>query len=138
MSDTRKSLLRQARVGWVALAVAVAVTTLGLGAAAEADETRTLNGRYEWTGGGSGGPLEAQFTPRAEGGWSVAFHFVFRDRPHTYEGVAIGELGSGELGGEVKTENGRRSFTFEGRFDNGVFRGTHAERGRRTGTLTLE
>lgn len=60
---------------------------------------------------------------------------------HTYAGTARGNLADGELSGRVQNENRARAFTFEGKFRNGRFRGTHAElkggREQRTGTLKL-
>ncbi len=112
-------------------------------ALADAPETRaeTLSGEYYWEDDKSTGDLEAVFTPTSEGRWTVAFHFTFSGTPHTYEGTAQGSLGQGELRGEVKTENQRRTFTFQGSFSNGTFRGTHAElrggREHRMGTLEL-
>lgn len=109
----------------------------GTGAGASAD--RKLEGEYAWNQGPTG-PLTAVFTPDGEG-WKVAFHFRFRGRDRTYRGTAEGDLSDGELSGEVKNENRRRTFTFEGKFENGTFRGTHAEltsgRPQATGTLTL-
>lgn len=86
-------------------------------------------------------PLRAVFTPAGDADWSVAFYFEFNGRKHVYRGTAQGTLGEGELRGRVQNETRQRTFTFEGRFENGVFEGTHAEVGRRgereTGTLSL-
>lgn len=100
----------------------------------------TLIGEYNWNQGVSG-DLKAVFTPDGEGQWQVSFHFDFRDKPHTYSGTATGNL-SGKLEGTVKNESKRRTFTFEGAFEDGVFNGNHAEttpgRAGRTGTLMLK
>ena len=123
-------------------AVAVVLCLAGTIVAAPADEERTtLTGSFVWEHGNSTGDLEAIFTPTGEGSWDVAFHFTFRNKPHTYTGSATGSLTAGELSGTVLNENKKRTFTFEGAFEDGVFNGRHAEvGGQRTmpmGTLTL-
>jgi hypothetical protein len=124
------------------LVVSLALLTVASGQA-DADNSRTLNGRYNWEQRGSSGDLEAVFTPVGEMQWEVDFHFDFRGKPHTYSGNAQGELtAQGKLRGEVRNESGKRSFTFDGTFDEqGRFSGTHTETtgGSRvdTGTLTL-
>ncbi len=120
----------------------VLVLVLGLASLpATAARKTTLNGDYRW-GGGSRQPLEATFTATGEDVWKVAFYFEHGGRPHTYRGTARGSLTGGVLAGTVKTENKRRTFSFECTFDNGSCRGTHYEvHGRRrskTGTLTLK
>jgi hypothetical protein len=106
-----------------------------------AEDTKTLNGEFNWTQRDSSGPLEAKFKPTGEGQWDVAFHFDFRGSPHIYSGTATGSLSEGELNGEVKNENEKRTFVFSGSFKDGVYSGTHAEttgdRKQDTGTLTL-
>lgn len=108
--------------------------------AAEEAAARTLSGEYRSNFGN--GPLEARFTPDGEASWKVAFEFVFNGRRHTYRGAARGSLEEGRLEGRVQNEYGRRTFSFRGEFQDGVFRGSHAElvrgRERSTGTLTLE
>ena len=106
------------------------------------DSSRTFEGDYEWEQRERGGDLKAVFTPTAENAWEVAFHFRFRGEQHVYEGTAEGSLSEGELKGAVKNESKKRTFTFQGAFeDDGRFRGTHAEirsdNERRTGTLQL-
>jgi hypothetical protein len=85
--------------------------------------------------------LRAVFTPTGTDQWHVVFHFEFHGKNLVYQGTAQGSLDTGELSGEVKNENRRRTFTFQGRFHDGEFRGTHAEikrtGERRTGSLTL-
>jgi hypothetical protein len=121
--------------------VVLVTTVLVLSAGVAADESRKLTGSYVWTGGGANGPLEAVFTPTGENAWDVAFHFEFDSRKHVYSGTAAGTLGTGELRGEVKNEQKNRTFTFEGSFADGTFKGTHAEttsgRSGSTGTLTM-
>ena len=112
-----------------------------VGSDANTEETQTLNGSYKWDQGDSEGALEAVFTPLTEDTWGVSFYFKFRGKPHTYTGTATGSLTDGPLSGEVKTENKRRTFSFEGTMKEGVFSGTHAELDEdeqyQTGTLTL-
>ena len=128
----------------LALLSAAVLVILGIATDGAADKGKkeTLNGAYTWVGDGSRGSLEAIFTPAADGEWKVAFHFVFSGRPHTFKGTATGSLTDGALEGTVFNENRRRTFTFEGAFEDGTFEGTHAEirRGRASqiGTLTLE
>ena len=118
------------------IALALLLLTAGAGAA----ETRTLGGEYRWNQG-SEGDLEAVFTATGPDEWKVAFHFRFRGRKHVYRGTAEGSLSAGKLAGTVRNESERRTFTFRGEFENGRFRGTHAETTgggeRRTGTLRL-
>ena len=114
------------------------ILSVGWSVGADATEARTLVGEYNWTGGGATGELEAVFGPTGADTWDVDFKFVFDGQSHTYTGTANGSLGEGELSGTVKTENGRRTFTFKGRFEAGSFVGEHFERGRKTGTLTLQ
>lgn len=119
----------------------ILVTALLLAAFAgvSAASRQTLEGEYRW--GGSGGRLEAVFTSTGAGLWNVDFHFRLQGRDHVYSGTARGSLVDGDLEGRVRTENKRRTFTFRGTFEDGVFRGTHAElqdgREHKTGTLTL-
>ena len=107
----------------------------------EAEESRTLNGEFVWNQRGANGPLEAIFTPTGEGRWDVTFHFDIHGSSHAYTGTASGSLSEGELSGEVRNENEKRTFVFGGAFKDGVFAGTHAEttggRKQKTGTLTL-
>ena len=106
-----------------------------------AEDATTLTGEYVWTHRDAGDALEAVFIPAGEAKWNVAFHFNFRDKPHTYSGTAEGSLSEGKLEGEVRNESKERLFVFSGQFENGKFEGTHAEirdGGKRdTGTLTL-
>ena len=100
----------------------------------------TLEGEYVWNQGPQG-DLRAVFTATGENLYDVSFYFEFRGRSHTYSGIAEGSLSDGALKGKVRNEDKRRTFTFRGEFENGQFRGDHAEttsgRARRTGTLTL-
>jgi len=106
-----------------------------------AEGERTLRGRYVWTGSGEAGDLEAVFTAAGEGKWSVDFRFAHGGDPHVYSGTAEGSLTGGALQGKVSNEGGGRQFTFQMKFEDGQFRGTHAElkgdREQPTGTLNL-
>ncbi len=123
------------------LCTLLALTALTADGFAAKGGDQTLKGEYYWVGDRSHGDLRAVFTESGQNQWQVAFYFEFSDGPHTYEGTATGNLSDGTLQGEVKNENQRRTFTFEGSFENGIFKGTHAEirRGRAShmGTLTL-
>ncbi len=104
-------------------------------------ETTTLTGEFVWGRRGNSGDLEAIFIAAGEGEWTVDFHFFFRDKAHVYSGTAEGSLSEGTLRGTVQNENKQRTFTFEGEFQDGAFKGTHAEvedgEEHRTGTLEL-
>lgn len=106
-----------------------------------AGDAQTLTGSFRWDQGGSEGDLEAIFTPAGDGKWEVSFYFDFRGQPHVYTGTAEGSLGEGKLKGRVLNDDKKRSFTFEGSFEDGTFRGSHAEttagREKKTGTLKL-
>ena len=121
----------------VAIMLAVAIGVAGAGG----EELRTLTGEFEWNHRSNRGDLEAVFTATGQGTWDVTFQFIFRGSPHVYEGTAEGSLSEGELRGQVLNESKKRTFTFTGEFQNGEFRGTHAEiEGQQvvqTGTLTL-
>ena len=112
---------------------------LALSPAAVAEET-VLVGEYHWNQGGASGDLKAVFESTGENTWDVSFHFDFRSKPHVYSGTATGSLTDGKLEGTVKNESKRRTFTFEGTFEDGTFSGDHSEITRsevRTGTLSL-
>ncbi|MEM7481053.1 MAG: hypothetical protein AAF481_07740 [Acidobacteriota bacterium] len=119
-------------------AVAALVLTASLVAA---PDQQVLKGEYFWTYDNTRGDLKATLTPTGENTWDIAFDFRFSGEPHTYKGTATGSLDNGSLAGTVKNENGRRTFTFEGSFDDGRFEGTHAElrkgKERSMGTLWL-
>ena len=126
----------------LAFAASVIVLCLaGTLVAVRADESTTLTGSFVWEHGNTTGDLEAVFTPTGEESWDVSFHFTFRDKPHTYSGSATGSLTAGALSGTVLNEHKKRTFTFEGSFEDGVFNGNHSEVGPEremsTGTLTL-
>ena len=118
--------------------IAASILTAGL---LVAEEATTLQGEFVWNARGSAGDLEAVFTSTGEDTWNVDFHFEFRGSAHTYSGSAEGSLSEGALRGEVRNENKERSFTFEGKFNDGKFKGRHAEvkdgRAQSTGSLTL-
>jgi hypothetical protein len=123
-------------------ALAVVLCLTGPIVAVHADDnSTTLNGTFVWEHGNSTGDLEAVFAPTGEDSWDVSFHFTFRSKPHTYSGSATGSLTAGALSGTVLNESEKRTFAFEGAFEDGVFNGTHAEvsaeQAMSTGTLTL-
>jgi len=122
---------------FVAVLACVAALTV-----VNATESRTLRGEYQWDQRGKGGDLEAVFTPTGDGAWDVTFHFEFRVKAHVYSGTAEGSLTEGSLSGKVFNENKKRTFLFTGSFEDGTFRGTHAEihgdDRQETGTLSLE
>ena len=129
--------MKSAAIAVFVTVVLVAATGLTLGTEGQ----QTLRGEYNWNAGATG-DLEAVFTPTGEATWDVAFHFKFRDEPHTYSGKAEGSLNGGKLKGEVQNESKQRTFTFEGKFNKkGKFSGSHAEitggRNAETGTLSL-
>jgi len=123
---------------FVALALGLCLAPAGF---AEETAEQVLVGEYHWNQGGASGDLKAVFKPAGENSWDVSFHFDFRSQPHVYTGTAKGSLVDGSLEGTVKNEDKRRTFTFEGGFEDGTFQGDHAETTRgeplRTGTLTL-
>jgi hypothetical protein len=123
------------------LALLVSLLALPL-ATVHGDEGEKLKGSYVWDQGGTGGDLEAVFTPSGEGTWEVAFYFTFEGEDHIYKGTAKGSLTEGALEGQVDADKRPVTFSFEGSFAEGKFSGTHAqvrEDGEtRTGTLTLE
>ena len=122
--------------------VVLAFLLTAIGPIADAKDKLTLTGDYVWSSG-QPSDLKAIFTATGENRWDVAFHFRFRGNAEVFSGTATGSLSDGALAGEVKNRRGRgpRTFTFEGKFKNGKFRGKHAElRGGSespTGTLTL-
>ena len=93
-------------------------------------------------------PIRAVFTSTIhKQHWEVVFHFRFNGAQHTVRGTAEGSLGEGALRGTIQNYR-RRTYTFSGNFNGGVFNGTHAlvSRGRaggldtgtlNTGTITL-
>ncbi len=121
--------------------VLVGLAILLAAAVAGAEESRTLTGEFVWNHRGNRGDVEAVFTATGQGTWDVTFRFTFRGTPHVYQGTAEGSLSEGDLRGKVLNETKKRTFTFTGAFNDGEFRGTHAEiEGQRevqTGTLTL-
>ena len=114
-----------------------------LGGIAQASEATLLVGSYV-TGDAEypdTGRIEARFTPKDEGSWSVVFDFDFQESDYTFRGSATGSLVDGTLMGTVKDESGERTFVFTGTVTAGRFEGTHAEieygSETPTGTMTL-
>lgn len=123
---------------WLA---ALALISLGFVLAGDPAKT-TLTGSYVWNNiPNEPGNVKAVFTPKGEKMYDVSFYFKFDGQNHVYSGTAQGSLDDGDLKGEVKNENKRRTFTFSGTCKKGTFSGTHSEIGRRgehkTGTITL-
>ncbi|MEM6794874.1 MAG: hypothetical protein AAF725_12915 [Acidobacteriota bacterium] len=117
------------------------VGVLGSSAFAEDDKQQVLTGEYVWNQGPTG-DLKATFKKTGDNTWDVQFDFDFRKKARRYTGTATGDLKTGTLAGTVNNEDKRRTFKFEGSFDeNGSFDGTHEEttpgRARQTGTLSL-
>lgn len=112
---------------------------VGSGPGTAAEERRTLTGEYRSNDGD--GPVRAIFVPTGARLWQVTFDFTFNGRRRTYRGTAEGSFEEGRLDGRVQNEYGRRTFTFRGEYEDGIFRGRHAElyRGHEvpTGTLTM-
>ena len=96
-------------------------------AAEETASSQILSGEYLWTQRDMSGPVEAKFTATEPGKWEVSFEFQFRSQSHVYTGHAEGSLTDGALSGEVQNENKKRTFTFKGVSESGVFKGEHAE-----------
>ena len=119
-----------------------AILLTALNGAAGADAGRTLKGSFVWGDANKGGDLEVVFEPDGEAAWGVAFHFEFRGQAHVYRGTARGSLAEGTLEGTVQNEDKKRTFKFQGTFQDGVYQGTHAEiedgSESPTGTLTLK
>lgn len=118
-----------------------ASTDAGSEPAETAADTRVLVGEYQWRHQNQPGPLRAEFTATGEEQWDVAFHFTFDGRDRIYLGTAEGSFLVGEFEGIVRSDDERRTFTFEAEIEDGKFEGTHAEttpgRAGRTGTMTL-
>ena len=124
----------------------ILLLVIGCGALAAKDENekkdgKTLTGKYHWSQTGEAGDLEAVFTPAGENKWNVDFRFAHGGDDHVYSGSAEGNLKDGALSGRVTNEAGKREFTFEMKFEEGRFTGTHAEvtggNEKKTGTLNL-
>ncbi|MEM1179418.1 MAG: hypothetical protein AAGM22_13795 [Acidobacteriota bacterium] len=100
-----------------------------LAGAADASDSRTFNGRYDWSSGGSGS-LDVTFTPegRADGvpTWKVRFDFTFNGRDYTWKGDAAGGLEEGATV-EGKARGSRRDWVFRGTVKDGVISGDHAQ-----------
>jgi len=123
------------------LIVAGLFVLLAIDVSSSQERERTLHGSYQWNMG-SEGSLAVTFMPAESEGWEVSFRFDHAGQFDTYQGTAIGELGSGELEGRVDSGRGTR-YRFLGVFEDGVFTGVHytvsrSGRQQQTGTLTFE
>lgn len=129
--------MRTARVlaAWAVLLVLV----FGFGTTQARKNTKTFEGRYEWSQGGSD-KLRADFRPDGENRWDVAFRFNFSGRKETWTGTAEGSLADGSKLTGTATSGGR-NWIFEARIEDGVMRGEHREvkrGGRQYATGTFE
>jgi hypothetical protein len=130
------------RIGRLVLGLVVCL--IAVGGTLAGDETK-LEGAFVWnhSEGDLDGKLEAVFTSTGTNRWKVSFHFDWEDQPHVWSGTAQGNLKSGNLSGEVVSDDAQQAeFEFKGTFENGTFNGTHAQvrkngELRSTGTLTL-
>ncbi len=111
-----------------------------------ADESETLTGTFVWErdDGEISGDLEARFTSTGDQTWKVTFHFDWEGEPRIWKGTAKGSLEKGKLEGKAVMDKADdpATFTFQGKFKGGTFKGTHARirkegEPRATGTLTL-
>ena len=115
----------------VRLASGFAILSLVFTGAAVASDEVTLEGSFVWArdDGDLTGDLTAIMTPEGEGGekWSVAFHFVWEEKPHVYLGTASGGLDKGPLTGTAESDDpeNRILFRFSGDVKDGTFTGTH-------------
>lgn len=126
------------------------LSLLALGPAVSAGATTsdavTMEGSFVWNRDDveHTGDLTAVLTPKADGEWAVAFHFLWEEEPRTFLGAATGGLDDGPLAGSAESDDPDHKiyFRFSGTTENGTFRGTHSfvqkdgslEEG---GTLTL-
>lgn len=122
-------------------AAAIVLVFMGFVGAGEPNTT-TFTGSYVWSNiPNEPGKLKAVFTPKGDSEYAVSFYFKFDGVNHVYSGTAQGSLQDGNLAGEVKNDNKRRTFAFTGMCKDGAFAGTHSEiranGERKTGTLTL-
>ena len=123
------------------LACLAVVALIVTAAPSTAEDSTTLTGEYRWSRRDNNGDLEAVFKPTGDEQWDVSFYFTWRGDDHVYSGTAEGSLTDGELSGTVLNDNKKRTFTFAGSVEGGVFEGIHKEitggKEERTGTLTL-
>ena len=130
------------RIGHLMLCLAMCLTALG---GTIAGNTVMLEGGFIWhrPEGNLDGKLKAVFTSTGANRWDVSFRFKWDDKPHVWTGTAEGDLKSGNLSGEVVSDDDQKTeFQFDGTFDGGEYNGTHAQvrkNGglRETGTLSL-
>jgi hypothetical protein len=130
------------RIGRLMLGLVVCLTVLG---GASAGDDVKLEGGFVWhrSEGNVDGKLKAVFSSTGTNQWDVAFHFKWDDGPHVWRGTAEGNLKTGDLSGEVVSDDDHAAeFLFKGSFVNGEFKGTHGQVSkdgslRDTGTLSL-
>ena len=98
-----------------------------------------LRGQYTWDQTEEPGDISGAFSKTGDERWDVKFDFTANGEEHTWSGTATGRMG-GAIEGTVVT--GGRTYRFEGKFEDGVYRATHAmvEDGKSQpmGTLTLK
>jgi hypothetical protein len=130
------------RIGRLILGLVVCMTAVG--GTLAGDEVK-LEGGFVWhhSEGNVDGRLEAVFSSTGTNRWKVSFRFEWEDVPHVWLGTAQGNLKSGDLSGEVVSDDDQQAeFKFKGTFEGGKFTGTHAQVRRNsgpraTGTLSL-
>ena len=108
--------------------------------AAGGGKTVVLRGQYTWTQQEEPGEISGTFEPDGDGKWTVKFDFTANGEKHSWSGTAAGKMGQ-EIHGEVVNQG--RTHTFDGKFEDGVYRAEHAlvEEGKSPqpmGTLTLK
>jgi len=107
--------------------IALLVCLTGLPLLAADPAPVTLKGHFVWKNNGpdKNGDLRAEFTPVKEGEWTVSFHFIWKEEPMIYTGLAKGSLKNGSLTGEVKSGDKEHSYTFKGTVTNGKLTAIH-------------
>ena len=115
---------------------ALALVALAGGVAVAADDV-TMEGSFIWarSDGDIDGALKAVFTPTGKNEYDVSFHFEWEGEQKVWSGTAKGDLNSGDLKGDIKTDNPDRDdvFSFMGSVADGKFTGKHG--GMRDGEL---
>ncbi len=129
------------------LAVTVFGCLLFAGACAAADApaagTVKMTGTFVWDHQpAQNHPLTAIFTPNGDKKWTAVFTFDWGPKgAQSWKGTAEGDLKTGEVKGEGFHPDGRRKFTYSGKFKDGKLVCSHNETTSgapaATGTMTL-